>query len=239
MSKWTPAEKQIEIFVRNMENHLNCDRIPFNINEIWAATPPKGQPRSLDEAVGPIYSAITTSGALHNGIDTFMADYAAANKGKQPSISPLVKRRLDYGRNVSDHAITEALEAMQAFGQWTVNTLFGSYNQEATTLLIFPQSCGRPEYRDDIPDRTELFNDVFSIYAFGYLVGCPDYTVSVGEVPFVSRVTRKQEHLPVSISLVGKPGCDVELYDVLDSLHEAGVISDVLAGSNMYHKTDL
>jgi Asp-tRNA(Asn)/Glu-tRNA(Gln) amidotransferase A subunit family amidase len=171
LSQWTPAEKQIEVFVQNVERHLQCGRIPFNVNEVWRATPPKGQPRSLDEAVGHIYSAITTSGALHNGVDKFIVDYAAANEGKEPSISELVKRRLEYGRTVSDHAITEALEAMQAFGQWTINTLFGSYDQEATTLLIFPQSCGRPDYRDDIADRTELFNDVFSIYAFGYLLG--------------------------------------------------------------------
>lgn len=239
LSQWTQAEKQVEVFVQNVERLLQCERIPFNVNELWRATPPKGQPRSLDEAVGHIYSAITTSGALHNGVDKFIADYMTANIGKEPSISPLVKRRFEYGRNVSDHSITEALESMQAFGQWTINTLFGSYDQEATTLLVFPQSCGRPDYRENIPDRTELFNDIFSIYAFGYLVGCPDYTVPVGEVPFVSRATGKQEYLPVSISLVGKPGSDVELYDVLGSLHGSGVLSDVLAGPHLYPRKDL
>ena len=236
MRKWTEAEKQIEIFVQGMENHLNCERIAFNINEIWRATPPKGQPRSLDEAVGHVYSAITTSGALHNGVDKFIADYAAANDGRSPKISPLVQRRLEYGRSVTDQQVRESLEAMQAFSTWTINTIFGSYDQEATTLLIFPQSCGRPDYRDDTPDRTELFNDIFSIYAFGYLVGCPDYTVPVAEVPYTSRVTDKQEHLPVSISLVGKPGSDAELFEVLDNLRGAGVLSDVLAGSRMYQQ---
>lgn len=235
VSNWTMAEKQIEAFVQSMEHHLGCERIAFNINEIWRATPPKGQPRSLDEAVGHIYSAITTSGALHNGVDKFIVDYAAANAGKRPRISELVKRRLDYGRTVSDTTITKALESMQAFSTWTINTLFGSYDQEATTLLVFPQSFGRPDYRDDTPDRTELFNNCFSIYAFGYLVGCPDYTIPVGEVPYKSRMNGEQEYLPVSISLVGKPSVDVELYEVLDSLHAAGVLSDVLAGPRMYH----
>jgi hypothetical protein len=72
-----------------------------------------------------------------------------------------------------------------------------------------------------------------------YLVGCPDYTVPVSEVEFVSKVTGKREYLPASISLVGKPGCDVELYDVLDSLHAAGVVSDVLDGSRLYPKINL
>jgi hypothetical protein len=56
----------------------------------------------------------------------------------------------------------------------------------------------------------------------------------VGEVPYHSRITGKQEHLPVSISLVGKPGADIELYELLDIFHAAGVLSDVLAGPRMY-----
>jgi hypothetical protein len=110
--------------------------------------------------------------------------------------------------------------------------------KNVATLSIFPQSCGRRDYRDDIPDRTELFNDTISIYSFGYLVGCPNYTISVGEVPCHSRIT-KQERLPVSISLVDKPGADVELYEVLDSLHAAGVLSDALAGPRMYSNRNL
>lgn len=123
---------------------------------------------------------------------------------------------------------------MQAFREWTETTLFGSYDQDATTLLVFPQSCGRPDYRDEIPDRTELFNDTFSIYSFGYLVGCPDYTVPVAEVPYHSTVTNQLEHLPVSISLIGRPGSDLELFNVLRQLHGAGVVRDVAAGPRMY-----
>lgn len=64
---WTEAEKQIEGMLVSLESKLNCERIPFNINELWRATPPIGQPRSLDEAVGHIYSAITTASAIHGG----------------------------------------------------------------------------------------------------------------------------------------------------------------------------
>jgi hypothetical protein len=130
------------------------------------------------KAVSHIYSAITTSSLLHNGVDKFIVDFAAANAGISPKICELVRRRLDHGRNVSAVTITEAVEAMQAFKTWSINTPFDSFDQDAATLLIFPQSCGRPDYRDDIPDRTELFNDTFNIYAFGYLVGCPDIPFS-------------------------------------------------------------
>jgi len=236
-SLWTEAEKKIEATVCEMERHFDCQRIPFNINELWHTTPPKGQPRSLDEAVGHIYSAITTSQAVSTGLDQFIEDYRKANDDKDPKISELVKRRLDHGRAVPKEDIDGALEAMASFTQWTENQLFGSYDQDATTLLIFPQSCGRPDYRDQVPDRSVLFNDIFSIYAFGYLVGCPDYTIPVGEIPYESRITGRTEHLPVSISLIGKPNTDTELFDVVDGLHGAGVISSVMSGSKMYFST--
>ncbi|KAK5194536.1 hypothetical protein LTR92_005779 [Exophiala xenobiotica] len=233
-SFWSEAEKRIEGVVRDLEVQLNCERIAFNINELWRATPPIGRPRSLDEAVGHIYSAITTASAFHGGLDKFIQDYVAANGGTSPKISEVVSRRLEYGRALPAQQLADAVEAMQAFRNWTETTLFGSYDQDATTLLIFPQSCGRPDYRHHVPDRKELFNDTFSIYSFGYLVGCPDYTIPVAEVPYHSTVTNKTEHLPVSISLIGRPGSDLDLFNVLLQLHSAGVISSVAAGSRMY-----
>lgn len=233
-STWIEAEKQIEQTVVRMEKLLNCKRIPFNINELWRATHVIGQPRSLDDAVGSIYSAVTTSAALHSGVNDFVADYKAANGGEEPPMSDVVKARLDYGRSVTPETIAGALEAMQAFREWTEKTLFGSYDQDSTTLMIFPQTCGRPDYRNKEPSSGPLFYDKFSIYAFGYLVGCPDYTLPVAEVPYHSDVTGETAYLPASISLVGCRGTDHELFDVVEYLHEHGAVHDLAAGSRMF-----
>jgi Asp-tRNA(Asn)/Glu-tRNA(Gln) amidotransferase A subunit family amidase len=231
---WSEAEKQIESMVQQFECQFECERISFNIDELWRATPPIGQPRSLDESVGHIYSTITTASAVARGLDDFISTYQAVHGGQAPRISELVSRRLEHGRRVSMDEIANAVEAMRAFKLWVETTLFGSYDQEATTVLIFPQSWGQPDYRDDVPDRTELFNDTFSIYSFGYLVGCPDYTIPIAEIPYLSRVTGHTEHLPVSISLVGRPGSDLELFQVVKQLHKSGIIKDVRAGRQMY-----
>ena len=233
-STWTEAEKQIDKTITQLESALDCERIPFNINELWSIIPPLGQSKSLDEATGHIYSTITTSSAVHTCIDKFISDYAATHNGARPRISELVQRRLKHGRRISKRKFAKALKSMQAFAKWTDTTLFGSYDQEAMTLLVFPQNCGRPDYRDDIPDRTELFNDTFSIYSFGHLVGCPDYTIPVGEKSFISKITGKKEYLPVSMSLISRPGTDAELFGVVQQLKDAGVFRDVLAGPRLY-----
>lgn len=111
------------------------------------------------------------------------------------------------------------------------------HDQEATTLPVFPQSCGRPDYRDHVPDRSVLFNDTFSIYSFWYLVRCPDYTVPVAEVPYLSTVTGQTEFLPASGTLVGRPGMNLELFGLLQHLRQDGVIADVLAGSRLFVDT--
>ncbi|KAJ9658986.1 hypothetical protein H2198_003415 [Neophaeococcomyces mojaviensis] len=233
-SHWSEAEKQLEQTVARMEKLLDCKRIPFNINELWRATPVLGQPRSLDEATGEIYQVITTSSAIHTGIDDFIAKYKSEHDGEEPLISEIVKQRLDYGRSVQAGQVAKAVEAMEAFREWTLNTLFGSYDQNATTIMVFPQTCGLPDYRNDVPVRGETFNSTFSIYALGYLVGCPDYTLPVAETPYTSKVTGQTEHLPVTLSLVGRPGTDLELFDVVDYLHQNGALSDVLAGPRVF-----
>ena len=233
-SAWTDAEKQIEQTVTAMEKLLDCKRIPFNINELWEATPVIGQSKNLDEAVGSIYSTITTSSALINGINDFIAKYKKNHNGQDPPVSDVVNARLSHGRTVTPDDVAKALDSAQAFKEWTENTLFGSYDQDATTLLIFPQTCGRPAYRAHVPHRNELFNDTFSIYAFGYLVGCPDYTLPVAEVPYQSEVTGETEYLPASISLIGRPGTDVELFDIVNFLYKNNALSNLAAGSRMF-----
>ncbi len=59
---------------------------------------------------------------------------------------------------------------------------------------------------NDCDDRPTITWTAFSAYAFGYLCGCPDYTIPVGEVPYESRITSHQEYLPVSLSMLSRRG---------------------------------
>ncbi len=234
-SKLTAAEKKIEAFVLQLEQHLSCEREAFNLDELWRAMKPRGQPDSLDDATGHIYSALVSYSALHEGgIDRFLAAYASSHQGSAPEISAIVRKRLEYGRSLTRRDMARHLDAMAVFAHWVENVLFGPPDEEAITLLVFPQSFGRPAYRDEIPARERVLYDRFSAYAFGYLVGCPDYAVPIGEVPFVSRVTGKPGLLPVSLSMVARRGNDVPLFDVLTLLEERGVLSAVKAGRSMY-----
>lgn len=88
---------------------------------------PRGisQPQSLDGAVGPVYSTITTASAGHGELDKFIQEYSFANNGGTPRIPSLVGRRQDHGRDLLNGKVSEVLEAMQAFRTWTETNIFG------------------------------------------------------------------------------------------------------------------
>lgn len=239
----SPSEKCMEIFVRNLETYSGTSRQPFNVESLWRATRPKGMPPTLDEAVGFVYATLTTYFASRDLLP-FLGDSSQIDQVLSPTSSPTVRARLRHGLTLSPSHVATALIAKHAFAQWFSTVLLGSLEEEAISILVFPQSFGIPDHRSEPAtfgagkDR-ELFDNRFSIYAFGYLVGCPDYTVPVGEVPFMSTGTETgtggvDGALPVSVSLCARPGNDIVLFDVLRGMEEKGMLRGVSTGRRMY-----
>lgn len=230
-------EDLFEKTIQKLESHLECTRTSFNLDDLWRRSRPDGQPESLDEATGSIYTILTSTSCVRETIDPFIADCKAANDGRSPFIDSIVKARQDHGRSTTTEQYTTAVNSARAFSQWVRNTVFAKSSDDEFSVLVFPQSWGVPDYRDD-PDTGPLFFSSFSIYSLSYLSGCPDCTVPVGEVPCRSRVTEKEMFLPVSLSVLSPPGTDVQLLALLSELEDKGVLRSVKAGMQMYAETE-
>ena len=232
------VEVLFEETVRAIESQLGCKRSPFNLDELWRTTRPGGQSESLDEATGNIYTALTTHACVRGTIDPFISDFKAANQGRSPFIDPIVKARQQRGREITALENRTAAESAMIFSQWVRDTLFatvGSDRKRQFPLLIFPQSWGTPDYRND-PDRGPLLFSSFSAFSLSYLSGCPDCTVPIGEVPSISHHTESEMLLPVSLSVLGPPGSDLTLLALLSDLERKGVLRPVKTGRSMYHE---
>lgn len=46
----------------------------------------------------------------------------------------------------------------------------------------------------------------------------PEVVVPLGQVPYISRISGRQEYLPVAISFVTRHGCDYMLLDLVAAL---------------------
>ena len=230
----TAAESQFEQTVRKLELHLKCTRSVFDLEELWRETRPEGQSESLDEATGSIYSILTTYTIVRELLDVFIASYKATHNGKTPFVDPIVKARHNYGRQVTASQFAAAVESARMFSKWVCNVLFATSDAQAKLpLLIFPQSWGRPDYRDALAEELLVFSS-FSTYSLSYLSGCPDATVPVGEVSYRSRITDREEMLPISLSVLSPPGTDQELLALLTELEQYGIVTPVAAGASMY-----
>lgn len=227
------VENLFEQTIQKMESHLKCTRSPFNLDDTWRETRPAGQDESLDKATGDIYTVLTTHACVRKTIDPFIADFKAANNGRSPAIDRVVKARQDYGRSTTALQYDTAVQSAKVFSHWFREIILAKSAKDEFPLLVFPQSWGLPNYRDE-PDSGPLFFKSFSIYSLSYLSGCPDCTVPVGEVPRQSRVTKAEMFLPVSLSILSPPKTDLQLLAILSKLEDEGVLRAVRAGTRMY-----
>ena len=58
-----------------------------------------------------------------------------------------------------------------------------------------------------------------------------DITLSVTQLPYQSRITGKEEKMPMVVSLMGAPGTDMRLLEwIIDSLQKSGRPTKVKSG---------
>ncbi|KAI9794894.1 MAG: hypothetical protein M1833_007341 [Piccolia ochrophora] len=233
------AERMMENVIREIEQTLGCERLVFGMEELWEQTKPEGQLGSLDEATGIAYSVLTTYPQSITTIPNFLDSYANQHAGRKPYIEPIALARQTFGRSLSQSDYDAAVAVKDMFAKWIDTVLLAAptNDDDAETstvpILVFPQSFGIPAYRDVYTEPTIVFSR-FSTYSIAYLGGCPDYTVPIGEVPYLSRVTGREEYLPVSLSVVSRPGNDFVLSAVLERLAERGVLKEVRVGRRMF-----
>ena len=232
------AEASFETTVQQLESYLGCRRTPINLDDMWCNTQPSSIEKSetLDNATKDIYTALSTYTSVREVIEPFIAKYRAVNNGRAPFIDPIVRARQAKGLQITASQYAAALKSAEKVSQWIIDILLAPSQENEFPLLIFPQSWGTPNYRDE-PDPGPLFSSVFSIYSLSYLSGAPDCTVPIGEVSQYSRITDADMFLPISLSVLSRPGTDLTLVALLRKLENEGILRPVATGLTMYPKS--
>ena len=66
------------------------------------------------------------------------------------------------------------------------------------------------------------------------LYGCADFTVPIGQVEYLSPVSRRREWMPVTVNLVVKRECDFVVYDMVEPMAKAGILRTVKTGKTAF-----
>ena len=86
-------------------------------------------------------------------------------------------------------------------------------------LVVLPVPDVEPNYRDKASPRP-LRPTVRDRDFMSPLLGCPEITIPISEIPYSSRISGREEFLPVSISVIGPPGSDIALLDIMQGFWE-------------------
>ncbi|KAK8042980.1 amidase signature enzyme [Apiospora phragmitis] len=120
----TPAGQIMESFVSQLETHLDCKRQELNLYDLWASISSASSEEDLETATSTIYQNLVYGNLARTAIDPFVRDYRA-EKGPNayPFIEATTRKRLEYGRGVSDTEMGDSARRLKRCGDWVNNTV--------------------------------------------------------------------------------------------------------------------
>ncbi|PSN64375.1 hypothetical protein BS50DRAFT_590198 [Corynespora cassiicola Philippines] len=110
-----------------------------------------------------------------------------------------------------------------------------------TTIMILPIEADQPNYREAEPPSYGLLSGYASLN-MSPMTRSPEVTAPVSDIPYISRVTHREERLPIAVSVIGAPGMatpayctDLILTDLVEKgLKAGGIETRVKTGRSMY-----
>ncbi|KAF2824439.1 hypothetical protein CC86DRAFT_447281 [Ophiobolus disseminans] len=186
----------------------------------------------LSAYIGLTYSNITNYDQYRLLAQPFKQRYQA-KFGKSPYWNPQTRVRWERGATLPLSSYQEATNRYQTFQTWFRSTLTPSCE---STLVLYPMGAGTEDYRDILPAAPNpIFGAGLPGNQMAVMAALPDYTVPIGERTYFSRVTERNETLPVTIGIVAAVGCDHMLMDLVADLADEGIITRrVKTGRSMY-----
>lgn len=137
----------------------------------------------------------------------------------------------DLASKITPDERAEAVHRLAVYKKWFAESVMEL--GQKLTLVILPIENISPRYRDT---ATSNFKPVGVPMLFlSPILGGPELVVPAGQVPYFSKVTGREELLPVGISVLSAPGMDLKLLDLIkDCLEKSGRPTEVKVGRTMF-----
>lgn len=164
---------------------------------------------------------------------SFIADYQE-EFGRFPFVNPVPRSGLAFAAQIDDESYENAVRHLQVYREWFTSQLLPSCEE---ALVLYPLGPGLELYRDGSLNTSPLTSSSPYVNTFqAAAAGLPDYAVPIGAHSFDSKVSMREEQLPVSIGIIGGAGCDHMLLDLIVKLGDEldGFHTVVETGRNMW-----
>ncbi|KAF2797298.1 hypothetical protein K505DRAFT_298554 [Melanomma pulvis-pyrius CBS 109.77] len=213
-----------------LSTFLDAQVQPMNTNASFNAYTNTTQ--GISAYLGLTYSNITNYDQYRLLAVPFKDRYVATF-GKAPYWNPVTRARWTRGASLPLSSYESATEHYALFQRWFRAVLTPTCED---ALVLYPMGAGTEDYRDAyVGAPSAIFGAGFPGTQMAVLAALPDYTVPIGERTYYSRVSERNETLPVTIGIVAAAGCDGMLVDLVRDLAEKGVLrGEVGTGISMY-----
>ncbi|KAI4198696.1 MAG: hypothetical protein LQ346_002716 [Caloplaca aetnensis] len=220
-------------FLSKLQTFLNAkSTTALNLTTSWAASRPTSAPASLASFLNITYPVIISKQQTRLVRDPFFAAYAAVHDGRKPFVDPAPLVRWAYGDSQPESALAEALKNKTIFMDWFNSKILVNNSRTCSeSLLLYPGSVN-PNYRNQyIKPPTVPFG--FSTGRISVFSEVPDVVVPIGQAAYRSNITEHMEMLPVTMDFLAAKGCDGMLFNLIEDLTAAGIVSPTQAGQTI------
>ncbi|KAL8921312.1 MAG: hypothetical protein Q9172_004085 [Xanthocarpia lactea] len=213
-------------FLSKLQTFLNAKTTTaLNLTTSWASSKPAGAPTSLATFLNTTYPTIITKQQTRLVRDPFFAAYASLHDNRKPFIDPVPRLRWSFGDTLPPSALASALTNKTVFKTWfNSNILTNSSTTCSESLILYTAFSSEPDYRDEyLEPPTVPFG--FGTSRISVFAEVPDVVVPVGQARYFSNVTEHEEMVPVSVNLMAARGCDGMLFNLIEDLTAAGILT--------------
>ncbi|KAI1205235.1 amidase signature domain-containing protein [Annulohypoxylon truncatum] len=215
------VNEHIEKFITDTKDFLQVNEDPIDFNNLFLAQNPDGTGENMDRYLLYALPHCMIYDNYHF-YDSFREEYQKLNDGRSPFIEPGVQFEWDEAKKISKERRAEAGRRMLFFRKWFEDEVMKTAGDGGSeSIIVLPTARGfGPRYRDTLPNKRdyddyETRHDCISVYG-----GLPEIVLPVGEYKYFSRISQKEESLPMAMSIIGARGSDAMLIELAKRLLE-------------------
>ncbi|KAE9364327.1 amidase signature enzyme [Stipitochalara longipes BDJ] len=222
---WLPRpdktqQRMTDQFLELLEISLGIKHTKISVSELWKSKPPlEAQGKSIEDYLVMSWYYPMYYDAYHN-MDQFRADYHE-KFGKDPYISPAQRDRWTKGQETTPEQREQAFQELKVFRRWIDENVFPrEVGFSSGVIMLLPLGRAGPNYRDTLPQPSTSPPTVAELTAydpglFASMIGFPQIVVPIGQSQFTSRNSGQKCYVPIVGSLVGSPGTDLKLVEIV------------------------
>lgn len=223
----------IDAFLADLAQALNAVIRRVFIASLWDETrPDEAGQQNVQDYLQDTYVNTNFHDYYYYSTDEFRRTYEERYQ-KRPYVIPFINWKWELGRPVTKAQRDEGMHRFEVYKKWFLDSVMQQDTSEA--YLIMPISNVVVNYRDVPPPPVARPNG-FDPLILSPILGAPDIVVPIGEYEYDSRVSGRKEFLPIAVDVVGLPGSDLHLIDVIQHCLEMSARpTTVCTGPRMFN----